>query len=110
MPSIGAFRDTLLERRRSLLRQVTHVEDDLRWLDTHIVPEVEEESQEETIARLLARLDERGKAEIQAIDHALSRMASGDYGRCEVCGDPIALDRLEVLPTAATCVSCAEER
>lgn len=54
------------------------------------------------------RLDDRGKAEIEAIDRALGRIANGDYGRCEVCGSSIPLSRLEALPAATTCLRCAE--
>jgi RNA polymerase-binding transcription factor len=102
------IRQKLLERRAALFRAVAHVEDDLRWLDTNVEPEVEEEGQEENIARLLSRLDDRGKAEIDAIDTALSRIAAGDYGRCEACRKPIPRARLEALPTAAKCLSCAQ--
>ena len=37
---------------------------------------------------------------------ALDRLAAGTYGTCEVCGQPIAEGRLEVRPTARTCVGC----
>jgi len=104
---LEAIRQRLLDRRLALFRQVAGVEEDLRWLDTNVEPEVEEEGQEENIARLLARLDDRGKAEIEAIDGALARIASGDYGWCEVCRDAIPAARLEAMPTATTCVTCA---
>ena len=107
---VDSIRQKLLERRATLFRTVAHVEDDLRWLDTNVEPEVEEEGQEENIARLLARLDDRGKAEIESIDAALARIAAGDYGRCEACGNPIPAARLDAMPTAATCVSCAQRR
>jgi len=107
---IDDIRERLLERRATLFRTVAHVEDDLRWLDTNVEPEVEEEGQEENIARLLARLDDRGKAEIEAIDAALGRIATGDYGRCDACGEPIPSARLEAMPTALVCVPCAAAR
>ena len=44
------------------------------------------------------------RAEIRA---ALARVADGPSGVCAVCGRPIAEGRLEVRPTAATCVACA---
>jgi DnaK suppressor protein len=107
---IDSMRQKLLGRRAALFRAVAHVEDDLRWLDTNVEPEVEEEGQEENIARLLARLDERGKAEIEAVDAALGRIASGNYGRCAACGGPIPPARLDAMPTATTCVRCAQRR
>ena len=110
MLPIDELRKKLLERRRALFGQVAQVEDNLRWLDTNIETEMEEEGQEENIARLLARLDDRGKAEIDAIDVALRRIASGDYGRCRHCGERIALARLQAVPTAEACVDCAATR
>ncbi len=110
MLPIDQLREKLLAQRTALFRKVASTEDDLLWLDTNVEPELEEEGQEENLARLLARLDERGQREIEAIDRALAHMASGDYGRCETCGKAIPLSRLQAVPMAATCVSCAEQR
>jgi DnaK suppressor protein len=110
MAAIEELRDTLLRQRRNVFRQVSQVEGDLRFFDTHVPAELEEESQEENIARVLTRLDERGIAELQAIDHALARISNGEYGECEECEEPIPIARLRALPTATTCISCAEAR
>jgi RNA polymerase-binding protein DksA len=107
MLPIAELRQTLAHRRLELLRRVARVEEDLQWLDTNVEPEIEEEGQEENIARLLTRLDDRGQAEIVEIDRALARIESGDYGRCEDCGEQISEARLRVLPAAPTCVDCA---
>ena len=107
MIPVEELRVALVEQRRRMFERVAHVEEDLRWLDGDVEPEAEEEGQEENIARLLARLDERGKAEIGAIDRALARIASGDYGRCEMCAKAIPLQRLRALPAATTCAACA---
>ncbi len=107
---VNRIRRTLLDRRRALFETVARVEDDLRWLDTNVEPEAAEEGQEENIARLLARLDDRGTAEIEDIDAALARIATGDYGRCEGCGKRIPAARLDAMPTAVTCVDCAALR
>jgi DnaK suppressor protein len=45
--------------------------------------------------------------QLSAVNAALLRVAEGKYGVCEVCGRAIAAERLEVIPWAATCVSCA---
>jgi RNA polymerase-binding transcription factor DksA len=41
------------------------------------------------------------------VDRALRRHDEGTYGICEVCGRPIAAERLAVRPSARTCVGCA---
>lgn len=102
------LRQKLLTQRRELFREVAQIEDDLLWLETDVESELVERGQDETFIRLLARLDDRQKAEIEAIDRALARIANGDYGRCEACGNPIPLSRLEALPAAAVCLPCAQ--
>jgi DnaK suppressor protein len=44
------------------------------------------------------------------VEHAQRRLADGDYGTCESCGDPIPTARLDALPYATTCVSCSAAR
>ena len=45
--------------------------------------------------------------QLAAVEAALLRAGDGTYGVCEVCHRPIAPERLEAIPWAATCVSCA---
>lgn len=44
---------------------------------------------------------------LRAVDAALERLEDGSYGICVACGRPIPQGRLEVRPTALTCVGCA---
>lgn len=44
---------------------------------------------------------------LQKVDHALDRVAKGDYGICESCEKAIPLERLDVLPYANLCVECS---
>ena len=44
------------------------------------------------------------------IQHARKRVDEGSYGTCELCGADIPIARLEALPHATTCVSCAAKR
>jgi RNA polymerase-binding transcription factor DksA len=59
---------------------------------------------------------ERGEAEALAgelkdaladVDAALDRVRKGTYGRCARCGQPISPARLEAMPAAQLCISCA---
>lgn len=45
-------------------------------------------------------------AALKDIDDALARLFSGEYGRCISCGQPIELERLDVLPMASQCMPC----
>lgn len=41
------------------------------------------------------------------VRRARQRLAEGDYGRCEGCGEAIPQGRLEARPWATRCVSCS---
>lgn len=41
------------------------------------------------------------------VDRALERLSAGTFGVCEGCGRPIPEERLEAIPWAGSCVSCA---
>ncbi len=45
--------------------------------------------------------------EVNQIKLALERVKNGTYGTCFSCGDPIPDERLEAVPFATRCVSCA---
>jgi hypothetical protein len=45
---------------------------------------------------------------IEDIDAALDRIDAGSYGSCVHCGSAIPVERLELRPFAAGCVSCQE--
>ncbi len=51
--------------------------------------------------------ERRRLGELQRIEAALARLASGDYGYCVRCDEDIALARLELDPAVATCIKCA---
>jgi DnaK suppressor protein len=50
-------------------------------------------------------LDRRTQAEL-----AMQRLDDGTYGNCEGCHNPIPVERLEVFPSATTCVNCKQVR
>lgn len=45
-------------------------------------------------------------AQLEQIDRALARIEDGTYGICEGCGQAIPVARLEVMPSATSCVEC----
>jgi DnaK suppressor protein len=106
----GKTKRILLEQRQRLLAQVARLEEDLRWLETNPEPEMVELGQEETLARLAARLDDHDRAELQAIESALERIERGEYGACRACGKRIPSARLQAMPAAEFCLPCAAAR
>lgn len=58
---------------------------------------------------LAQAIDERETAELSAIDAALKRIESGEYGVCQACGVDIPTARLHAFPTALRCVHCQDK-
>lgn len=50
------------------------------------------------------------QATLADVERALAKLEDGSYGRCGVCGEPIAEERLEALPWAVRCVKDAGRR
>ncbi|TDQ40923.1 TraR/DksA family transcriptional regulator [Tepidicella xavieri] len=58
---------------------------------------------------LAMAIDEREAEALAAIDAALKRIATGDYGLCVDCGVDIPTARLHANPTALRCVACQDK-
>lgn len=53
----------------------------------------------------LRRHEQRAKV----VEGALKTVASGDYGYCKKCGEPIGFGRLKARPETPCCVECMAE-
>lgn len=45
---------------------------------------------------------------INQVERALERVAAGNYGSCEKCGNPIPVERLAAFPSATLCIPCKQ--
>ena len=43
-------------------------------------------------------LEEDARDQLRQVEKALERIESGEYGRCEICGKEIPVERLEAVP------------
>ena len=67
-----------------------------------------EQAGERENEEVLNALESEAKIEIQYLSNAITRMDNGNYGVCQVCGDDISKQRLQVQPAAEKCIQCAE--
>jgi len=108
-PSVAATLDTaLLDRLRHEL--LADREAQVTLLAQH-EPPADQRSSEGVDATLLEQefaqaVAARARLLLDEIDAALGRMDDGTYGRCQTCGAPIPVERLEAVPHARTCVHC----
>ena len=97
------------EQRRELEAELRR---ELVALERRIVSERQSESAEPHVAvahDVSAAM--RGSGDIivrrDVVASALARLASGAYGACSRCGEPIPYGRLLVMPEATHCLSCS---
>lgn len=57
----------------------------------------------------LLSLGDAERRSLRQVDAALDKIRLGTYGKCEKCGEEIAIKRLEALPFAEYCIACQEE-
>src|SRR3954463_13167331 len=56
--------------------------------------------------QLVASLLSEARSHLRDLDDAIARLATGSYGLCESCGQPIGDERLAALPATRTCIRC----
>ncbi|WP_295826388.1 TraR/DksA C4-type zinc finger protein [uncultured Microbacterium sp.] len=101
------------DREREVAHRLTRLLDDeasLRHDRADATADDEHDPEGSTLSGEWAQVDalRRGaEAESAEISAARERVASGTFGTCENCGLPIADARLEALPFARRCISCA---
>jgi len=52
----------------------------------------------------------RAQRQVTALQHALNRLDSDDFGKCAQCDEDIAEARLQHNPAVVLCIGCAEKR
>ncbi|WP_417721175.1 RNA polymerase-binding protein DksA [Salipiger sp.] len=75
---------------------------------TRNIPDVTDRASEETDRALELRTRDRQRKLVSKIDAALRRIDDGEYGYCEVTGEPISLKRLDARPIATMSLEAQE--
>lgn len=104
---LAYFRAKLVSWKEDILREA---QDTLATLQNESLrePDVTDRASSETDWSLELRTRDRQRKLIAKIDAALRRIEEGEYGYCEVTGEPISLARLEARPVATMTVEAQE--
>jgi DnaK suppressor protein len=101
------FRQRLLSWKKQILSEA---EGTLAVLQNEPLrePDLNDRASSETDWSIELRTRDRQRKLISKIDSALRRIDDGEYGYCEVTGEPISLGRLEARPIATMTVEAQE--
>ncbi|KGJ14076.1 RNA polymerase-binding protein DksA [Paracoccus sanguinis] len=101
------FRRKLLAWKQELLDQSAETLEVLQDSGRN-VPDIADRASEETDRAIELRTRDRQRKLVSKIDAALRRIETGDYGYCEMTGEPISLKRLDARPIATMTLEAQE--
>ena len=96
-----AWKDDLLSDSKETLADLAN--------STRNLPDMADRASEETDRALELRTRDRQRKLVSKIDAALRRIENGEYGYCEVTGEPISLKRLDARPIAIMTLEAQEK-
>ncbi len=104
---LAYFRQKLLNWKEEIIREAR---DTMAQLKSGPIREADltDRASSETDWAIELRTRDRQRKLISKIDAALRRIDQGEYGFCEVTGEPISLARLEARPVATMTVEAQE--
>ncbi|MDT5028121.1 MAG: DnaK suppressor protein [Micromonosporaceae bacterium] len=114
--NVDALVELLAAERIRAIEQIALLTADLNEIinaSTSVATDDEHDPEGATIAferAQVAAILDQARGRLADLDRAIVRLREGTYGRCEVCGQPIAPERLAARPAARTCIVCASRR
>ncbi|HHW33111.1 transcriptional regulator, TraR/DksA family [Paracoccus solventivorans] len=102
------FRRKLLAWKQELLAQSAETLEGLQD-SARNVPDIADRASEETDRAIELRTRDRQRKLVSKIDAALRRIDTGEFGYCEMTGEPISLKRLDARPIATMTLEAQEK-
>jgi len=94
------WKESIIEESRATMAQLQ--------VDSMREPDMADRASSETDWSIELRTRDRQRKLIAKIDAAVRRLYEGEYGYCDVTGDPISLGRLEARPIATMTLEAQE--
>lgn len=104
---LAYFRAKLIAWRDEILKEANQTLATLQ-VESLREPDVNDRASSETDWGIELRTRDRQRKLISKIEAALRRVDAGEYGYCEVTGEPISLQRLEARPIATMTLEAQE--
>jgi DnaK suppressor protein len=101
LAKLRAWKDGIITESRATMAQLQ--------VDSLREPDIADRASSETDWSIELRTRDRQRKLISKIDAAIRRLYEGEYGYCEVTGDPISLARLEARPIATMTLEAQEK-
>jgi len=101
------LKQKLMAMKQELSKRISAIDRDIRH--EGMSADWAEQATERENDEVLESLGNTAEQELIMINNALKRIDAGEYFCCNLCGNDIPVERLELLPFSSHCVSCAEK-
>jgi DnaK suppressor protein len=103
------YKKKLVTRREELVKTIARTEEEGRTADDDPTVDLADKAANSYTKEFLFGQTNTDRSLLQLIDEALVRVKNGTYGICIECEEELQQKRLEAVPWARYCVSCAEK-
>jgi DnaK suppressor protein len=104
----NSVRERLLRRREELRKRASDASAEARHEADPLSADFAEQVTQREHDDVLGAISDSARFELERVEGALRRLASGRYGTCAGCGEPIEPERLAAVPYTDRCRTCAE--
>jgi DnaK suppressor protein len=105
---LNYFKEILESRKEQISKNITGVNSELEQLNALELNDEGDHAAVNNNSMVESAIVQQQAQELREINITLGKIASGDYGICEMCEDDIGFQRLKVKPHAIYCIDCRE--
>jgi len=103
------FRKKLLEIKGQILKKMNQTYSESKEVENNVAQDLADKAESSYTKEFLLSLTDSERGQLLEIDEALRTLEKGDFGLCQMCGQPISKKRLEAVPWAAYCIDCQQK-
>ena len=102
-------RSNLMELLEELDERLKQITGDVNVVEQTSDRDCSNHAMETEQVRTVETLNDSIRDEIDKVEQAISRIDSGTYGICLICGQPIKKEQLHTMPYSFECTHCAKK-
>jgi DnaK suppressor protein len=107
MKNYQEVKQVLHEMLDELNERLAKITEDVKHTDTPLEKDFEDQATQVENDEVLDYLGNAAITEKEMIKQAIARIEKGEYGICQMCGEPIGEERLKAVPYTTLCIDCA---
>jgi DnaK suppressor protein len=109
MKEYDEVRNNLLGMLEDLDERLAKITNDVKHEDIPLEKDFAELATQSENNEVLDYLGNAARIERERVREAIARIDKGEYGICELCGEPIKKERLAAIPYSTMCIKCASQ-